>query len=70
MGIYIILILMMIIIPEVTDPEEYILYSFRLYIEIARLFFYLLIILGKKKWQSSKLQASSQSKNNLNENLF
>lgn len=48
-GAYIIFALLAIIIPEVTDREDYILAALRLYIEIVRLFFYLLIILGKKK---------------------
>ena len=48
-GVYIIFALLMIVIPEVTDKEDYILAALRLYLEIARLFFYILMILGKKK---------------------
>ena len=48
-GIYIVFALIVLIIPGVTDPDDYILGALRLYVEIARLFYYTLIILGKKK---------------------
>jgi len=48
-AIYIVFVLLMIIIPDAMDREDYILGALRLYLEIARLFFYLLILLGKKK---------------------
>ena len=48
-GIYIIFALLMLIIPGMTDKDDYILGALRLYIEIARLFMYVLIILGDKK---------------------
>ena len=47
-GIYIMFTMLMIIIPEITSKEDYILAALRLYVEIARLFYYVLIILGKK----------------------
>ena len=48
-GAYIIFALLVIIIPDVVDKDDYIIAALRLYIEIARLFFYLLILLGNKK---------------------
>ena len=43
-GVYIVFALLMIVIPEVTDKEDYILAALRLYLEIVRLFFYILIV--------------------------
>eukprot|EP00806_Schmidingerella_arcuata_P000856 Macronucleus_1772.p1 GENE.Macronucleus_1772~~Macronucleus_1772.p1 ORF type:complete len:266 (+),score=27.70 Macronucleus_1772:1-798(+) len=48
-GIYIVFALIIIIIPGVTDKDDYILGALRLYMEIARLFYYVLIILGDRK---------------------
>ena len=48
-GIYIVFALLVIIIPDVTDKDDYILGALRLYMEIARLFYYVLIILGDRK---------------------
>ena len=45
-GIYIIIVLLAVIIKEVTDPEDYILAALRIYIELARLFFYMLRLFG------------------------
>ncbi len=46
---YIVLVMLMIILPDAMDKDDYILGALRLYLEIARLFFYILIALGKKK---------------------
>ena len=48
-GGYIVFALFLLIIPGVTDKDDYILAALRIYIEIARLFFYILMILGKRK---------------------
>jgi len=48
-GGYIVFALLFLIIPGVTDKDDYILAALRIYIEIARLFLYILIILGKRK---------------------
>ena len=48
-GGYIVLVLLFLIIPDITDKEDYILAALRIYIEIARLFFYILMILGERK---------------------
>ena len=48
-GAYIVFALLAIIIPEVTDREDYILAALRLYLEMVRLFLYILILLGNKK---------------------
>lgn len=48
-GIYIIFVLLTIILDGVVDKEDYILAALRIYLEIARIFYYLLLILGKKK---------------------
>ena len=48
-GIYIMFALFFIIVPGIEDPEDYILGALRLYLEIARLFFWLIQILGRSK---------------------
>ena len=48
-GAYMVFAMLAIIIPDITDKEDYILAALRIYLEIARLFFYILMILGKKK---------------------
>lgn len=48
-GIYIVFALLMLIIPGMTDYDDYILGALRLYVEIVRLFYYMLILLGDKK---------------------
>jgi len=48
-GFYIMMVLLMIILPGAMDKDDYILAALRLYLELVRLFFYLLVILGKKK---------------------
>lgn len=48
-GIFIIFDLMMIIVPNAVDKEDYILAALNLYLDIARLFLNLLRILGEKK---------------------
>ena len=48
-GAYVIFALLFIIVPGVTDKDDYILGALNLYLEIARLFYWLLIILGEKK---------------------
>ena len=48
-AVYIVFVLLMIIVPDAMDREDYILGALRLYLEIARLFFYLLVLLGNKK---------------------
>ena len=48
-GAYIIFALLFIIVPGIEDREDYILGALRLYLEIARLFFWLMKILGEKK---------------------
>ena len=47
-GIYIIFVLLTIILDGVVDKEDYILAALRIYLEIARLFYYLLLLLGKR----------------------
>ena len=47
-GIYIIFDLVVIILPGVADKDDYILYALNLYVDIARLFMHLMIILGKR----------------------
>lgn len=47
-GVYIIFDLLVIILPGVADKDDYILYALNLYIDLARLFMHLMIILGKK----------------------
>ena len=46
---YIMFALLFIIIPGFEDQDDYILGALRLYLEIARLFYWLMKILGKKK---------------------
>ena len=48
-GAYIMFALMFIIVPGIEDKDDYILGALRLYLEIARLFFWLMQILGEKK---------------------
>ena len=50
-GIYIIIDLIMIMIPGGFDLDDYILAALMLYIDIIRLFFYILIAFGSKKWR-------------------
>ena len=48
-GIFIIFDLLYIILPGVADLDDYILASLNLYLDIARLFYYLLVLLGENK---------------------
>jgi len=48
-GAYVMFALLFIIIPGITDKDDYILGALRLYLEIARLFYWILKLLGKKK---------------------
>lgn len=48
-GAYVIFALLFIIVPGITDKDDYILGALNLYLEIARLFYWLLVILGEKK---------------------
>lgn len=48
-GIFIIFDLLYIILPGVADMDDYILAALNLYLDIARLFYYLLMLLGDKK---------------------
>ena len=48
-GGYIMFALFFIIVPGIEDKDDYILGALRLYLEIARLFFWLMKILGEKK---------------------
>ena len=48
-GIFIIFDLLYIIIPGVADTDDYILAALNLYLDIARLFYYLLQLLGENK---------------------
>ena len=48
-GAYIMFALLFIIIPDLEDKDDYIMGALRLYLEIARLFFWLMKILGEKK---------------------
>ena len=46
---YIMFALLFVIIPGIEDKDDYILGALRLYLEIARLFFWLMKLLGEKK---------------------
>ena len=48
-GAYIMFALLFIIVPGIEDRDDYILGALRLYLEIARLFYWLMRILGEKK---------------------
>ena len=48
-GGYIMFALLFIIMPGLEDKDDYIMGALRLYLEIARLFFWLMKILGEKK---------------------
>jgi FtsH-binding integral membrane protein len=48
-GAYVMFALLFIIVPGIEDKDDYILGAMRLYLEIARLFFWLMKILGEKK---------------------
>ena len=48
-GIFILFDLLMIIVPGAVDKEDYILAALNLYLDIARLFYYILILFGEKK---------------------
>ena len=48
-GAYIMFALLFIIVPGIEDRDDYILGALRLYMEIARLFFWLMQLLGEKK---------------------
>ena len=48
-GIFIIFDLLLIIIPGAVDKEDYIMAALNLYLDIARLFYYILILFGEKK---------------------
>jgi FtsH-binding integral membrane protein len=48
-GAYIVFALLFIIVPGIEDRDDYILGAMRLYLEIARLFYYLMRIFGEKK---------------------
>ena len=47
-GIFILFDLLMIIVPGAVDKEDYILAALNLYLDIARLF-YILVLFGEKK---------------------
>lgn len=46
---YVIFDLLFIIVPGIEDKEDYILGALRLYLDIARLFFWMMKLLGEKK---------------------
>ena len=48
-GAYVMFALLFIIVPGITDKDDYILGALRLYLEIARLFYWILKLLGRKK---------------------
>ena len=48
-GAYIMFALLFIIVPGIEDKDDFILGALRLYLEIARLFFWLMKLLGEKK---------------------
>jgi len=48
-GIYVMIDLVLIMIPGATDLDDYILYSLMLYVDIIRMFIYILMIFGSKK---------------------
>ena len=48
-GIFIIFDLVMIIVPSAMDKEDYILAALTLYLDIARLFYHLMVIFGEEK---------------------
>ncbi len=48
-GVYIMFALLFVIVPGIEDKDDYILGAMRLYLEIARLFFWLMKLLGEKK---------------------
>lgn len=48
-GAYIVFDLLVIIIPGVVDKDDYILAALQLYIDVARLFFRILSLLGRRK---------------------
>ena len=46
---YIVFDLLFVIVPGIEDKDDYILGALRLYLDIARLFFWLMKLLGEKK---------------------
>ena len=50
-GFYILIDLVQIMTPDVVSYDDYILGAMLLYIDIIRMFIYILAILGKSKWQ-------------------
>lgn len=48
-GAYIMFALLFIIVPGIEDRDDFIMGALRLYLEIARLFFWLMKLLGEKK---------------------
>jgi len=48
-GAYVMFALLFIIVPGLEDKDDYILGALRLYLEIARLFYWMMKILGEKK---------------------
>jgi len=48
-GAYVMFALLFIIVPGIEDKDDYIMGALRLYLEIARLFFWIMKILGEKK---------------------
>ena len=48
-GAYVMFALLFIIVPGLEDKDDYIMGALRLYLEIARLFYWLMKILGEKK---------------------
>ena len=48
-GFYVMWALLFVIVPDLEDKDDYIMGAMRLYMEIARLFFWLLKTFGKKK---------------------
>ena len=48
-GIYVLIDLIYIMIPGVTDLDDYIMCSLMLYVDIIRMFIYILMIFAKSK---------------------
>ena len=51
-GFYILIDLVQIMTPDAISYDDYILGAMMLYIDIVRMFLYILMILGKKDWQN------------------
>lgn len=50
-GIYILVDLLMIMTKGVYDLDDYIMGALNLYIDILRMFIYIVMLLGKRKWR-------------------